>query len=124
MPVIKDPEIYEDFVKLIVLSKFSGDLIGDTEPIRERTENVLPSKIFKMSTMWLRIVFRRDGCEDILLLKNPKPNSMYETPLVIAYADESDDYSMRVVYPPPAPPPGHPPGPPPASPPAPHPPPS
>ena len=48
--------------------------------------------------MWLRFVFRRERFEDILLPKNSKPNSMYETPLTIAYADESDDFSMTVVY--------------------------
>ena len=65
--VKENPEIEETNGKVILISKFSGDGIGETEPIRQRRQNVLPSTMFKMSTMWLKILFRRKCCEDLLL---------------------------------------------------------
>ena len=52
--------------KVILIRKFSGDGTGETEHIKKKKINVMRSNNIKMSTIWLRIVFRKESLESCL----------------------------------------------------------
>lgn len=72
--------------------------IGDLEGIvaRERSQIAKPNKIFRINTIILQIRANLDDGNEIILHKEPFPNTMFTPSILCALADESDSFAMKV----------------------------
>lgn len=94
--VMKDKNITTETL-LQVITKQNGDGIGDIDGLpRMRSQQVLPTKIYRENLVILQVFVLKDDGTKIILYKHSAPNTMFSPTILTVVCDESDSYSMRI----------------------------